>query len=110
MYASQKVNVVGSNFIEVNKLQNAPPDEEVIEDSDFVMPALPQQHDINQNVPAGCIPIDKVHEEFQSVFPYPFFNQAQSQCFGTVYHSDDNMVVSGMATPPIISFCFNAYC
>lgn len=48
-----------------------------------------------QSIPRGCIAIDEVHEAFRQLFPYPFFNKVQSECFETVYFSDHNMVVSG---------------
>lgn len=51
---------------------------------------------IPKSIPNGCVAIEEVHEAFRSIFPYPHFNRAQSECFDTAYYSDDNMVVSGI--------------
>lgn len=39
-------------------------------------------------------PKESLPERIQSIFPYPLFNAVQSKCFGSVYQSNDNVVVS----------------
>ena len=48
-----------------------------------------------QEPPEGCMSVQEVDEKFRPIFPYPYFNKAQSQCFNNAYYSDENMVVSG---------------
>jgi hypothetical protein len=67
----------------------------VVEDSDDFRSTSQAVVSQQEPTPPGCISIDEVDESFRSVFPYPYFNKAQSECFETAYHSDDNMVVSG---------------
>lgn len=51
------------------------------------------------NAPPVCqgiqlVPVSTLPDRLRMVFPYPTFNAIQSQCFDTVFRTDDNFVLS----------------
>ena len=40
------------------------------------------------------VSLHEMSDRFRSIFPFPLFNAVQSKCFSTVYHTDDNLVLS----------------
>ncbi|KAL8372169.1 hypothetical protein RB595_001797 [Gaeumannomyces hyphopodioides] len=63
------------------------------------MAHIPRQLDLAHAPPmaSGIHLVDpkkSLPERIRSIFPYPLFNAVQSKCFGSVYQSSDNVVVS----------------
>ena len=40
------------------------------------------------------VSLHEMSDRFRSIFPFTLFNAVQSKCFPTVYHTDDNLVLS----------------
>ena len=40
------------------------------------------------------VSLHEMSDRLRSIFPFPLFNAIQSKCFPTVYHTDDNLVLS----------------